>query len=356
MVVLFCSISYMSVTYNADNITILFVKHLAIADLLSLVSVVLPLAVVHAARRWVLGCIGCYLLGILNSYPGLLHIHFILLISVHRLLRCVIPVRSGSFFTRNRSYGLVAAVWVYCSVIPVCVLLSQLEISFITDSCTIDTYSVRSPGIGTLMATLWVLYICVPFVLVILAILFLAVNSCKLTGVVWNRNKRILYTTFLIGGLFVFSWSPHIIFTFWRSINHNLIGSSLNRIPQYCHMVSLCINPIVYTIVNRNFKRFMKEHARKVSEATTSFSTGGTTTTSSRPSLAIGTKMRRWTNFEIIFENSTPDQECAQSSQRRSTSPRYSVASEVLTIRPKEKTRRISRVALPMSLDLTTKK
>lgn len=304
-IVLFCSISYMNVTYNIDNVTILFVKHLALADLLSLTTVVLPLAVLHGAQRWVLGCAMCYVLGVINNYPGLLHIHFILLISAHRLVRCVAPVKSSAIFTRNKAYGIVALIWIYCAILPLFVMFSQTEIRLITDSCTLDTYDVGSDRMGpVVMKGFWVLFICVPFVAVIIAILLLALTSLKLSGIVWNKNRKILITTFMIGGSFFVSWSPHIAFTIWRTFDESLSTSSLNRIPQYFHMISLCINPIIYTLVNRNFKNFMKEHARKVSEATTSFSTATGVSTTTQKTESLQTRVRRWTNFEIIFENS----------------------------------------------------
>ena len=293
----------MNVSYNIDNVTILFVKHLAIADIISQVVVVLPLLTLHAAKHWVLGCTSCYILGVINNYPGLLHIHFILLISAHRLLRCLAPVRSAAVFTKAKAYFTVAFIWVYCAVLPLAIFFTQIEINFITDSCTANTYNVGlSRVIGNITITLWVVYICIPFMLVILSIIVLAFISFKLSGVVWNRNRKIVMTTFMIGGSFCISWSPHIVFSFWRAFNGELSTSSLNRIPQYFHMISLCINPIIYTIVNRNFKKFMKEHARKVSEATTSFSTGPMTGSHSK-SETINERIRRWTNFEIIFEN-----------------------------------------------------
>lgn len=324
--VLFGSISYMNVTYNIDNITILFVKHLAIADLLSLIFVVLPLAVLHAARRWVLGCVTCYILGVVNNYPGLLHIHFILLISVHRLVRCVAPVKSGAVFKKNMAYLIVGLIWAYCAILPLFIMMSQLEIRLITDSCTLDTYDYGSSQIagietGTVMTVFWVVGICIPFVLVILCIVLLAITSLKLSGVMWNKNKKILITTLMIGGSFIVSWSPHIVFTIWRAFDASLSSSSLNRLPQYCHMISLCVNPIIYTIVNRNFKKFMKEHARKVSEATTSFSTG----TSTYKADNLNNRVRRWTNFEIIFENS-PSNKPHGSEPRPGQSRRFSYA------------------------------
>lgn len=294
----------MNVSYNIDNVTILFVKHLAIADLLSQLVIVLPLLTLHSAKKWILGCTACYILGVVNNYPGILHIHFILLISVHRLLRCMAPVRSGKLFTRGIAFTVVGFIWVYCALLPAIIFFTQIEISFITDSCTVDTHHSGNP----LIITLWIIYICIPFTMVILSILVLAVISFKLSGVVWNKNKKIVMTTFMIGGSFCISWSPHILFSIWRSLDGDLSTTSLNRIPQYFHMISLCINPIIYTIVNRNFKKFMKEHARKVSEATTSFSTVPITGFSGQArncSEIINERVRRWTNFEIIFENST---------------------------------------------------
>ena len=338
--VLFGSISYMNVTYNIDNITILFVKHLAIADLLSLIFVVLPLAILHGARRWVLGCVTCYLLGVVNNYPGLLHIHFILLISVHRLLRCIAPIKSGAMFRKNKAYLIVGLIWAYCAILPIFTLFSQQEIRLITDSCTLDTYDFgtsRIAGIetGTIMTIFWIISICLPFTLVIICIVLLAITSLKLTGVIWNKNKKILITTLLIGGSFVVSWSPHIVFTIWRTFDQSLSSSSLNRLPQYFHMVSLCVNPIIYTIVNRNFKKFMKEHARKVSEATTSFST--TTTTTAHKSETLNNRVRRWTNFEIIFENNSPNK---TQTSRNSQTRRFSYAPGAFRSNPGRKNSR----------------
>ena len=248
--------------------------------------------------------------GVINIYPGVLHIHFILLISLHRLVRCALPVKSGALFTRNKAYLVVAGVWVYCTVFPSCLHLAQLEISqLITDSCTVDTYHVGTnyqimcEQTRSIIICLWVLYVCVPFLLVLLCIALLALISLKLTGVVWNKNRKILMTTFMIGGSFLVSWSPHIAFSVWRTFDSTLRSSSFNRIPQYFHMLSFCVNPVIYTVVNRSFKNFMREHARKVSEATATRSTPGSAPKG--PGESTSSRVRRWTNFEIIFENSS---------------------------------------------------
>ena len=71
-------------TFQMDKITILFVRHLAIADIIFIIIYLTPMLITHCFHAWVLGAFLCNVTGYICSIPVTANINFIMAVSIHR--------------------------------------------------------------------------------------------------------------------------------------------------------------------------------------------------------------------------------------------------------------------------------
>jgi hypothetical protein len=56
--------------------------------------------------------------------------------------------------------------------------------------------------------------------------------------------------------VFTLSWTPYFIFLIWKGVNSD-IPSTVEQVALCCIMINSFCNPILYTMTNRRFGRFV---------------------------------------------------------------------------------------------------
>lgn len=241
--------------FTGDDFSIVFVRNLAIADILYILLQVIPdITARISSHKWVLGDVTCYISAHFVYMTGIANMSFILTISLYRLLTCTFPLRFRIVTSKKRVNLIAAAVWVY-SVIPSLIYLSfQGKVRYDTANtdCTLsfDKKDLVDMVIGPI-------FIIIPFIGIIvfnITLLVLALRSAQKMG---TRGNKAFLTISAVSGLFVISWLPFII----RKILTVLVDSNiiwLKKTDIMFFQLSTFGNPVIYTLVNARFRNFLK--------------------------------------------------------------------------------------------------
>ena len=116
-------------SFDVDVVTVLFIKHLALADLFFHITITIPWVITALAKRWVLGSLLCYIQATVIWLPLGANIGFLLAVSAHRLGRCVAPM-TLSCLTRRRASQIVSLIWIVATV-PSCVTFLKYIIKYL---------------------------------------------------------------------------------------------------------------------------------------------------------------------------------------------------------------------------------
>ena len=90
----------------------------------------------------------------------------------------------------------------------------------------------------------------------------IAIGITYLRGSYRDRSKGIA-TIIALSVLFIASWTPLIVFTFFR-IRDKPVSSALDLLAFHCIFLNTAGNPVLYTVTNRRFCRYVRSRARRV--------------------------------------------------------------------------------------------
>ena len=248
---------YSSLRYNAiklDKVSLVFVRNLALADILYAVFTVVPSFVAYASRDWVLGPVYCFVSAQLSLFPGLVNSLLVMIIALYRLVLLYSP------FTIPRCIHarvLSAGLWLF-SLSPTIISLSYRSRSIFDTSnglCISEIYRKKDSGASELVMMFVSVCIMLPILIILVANLALCWAVVRLTTTTGSRNKSVIMTCAL-AGTFLVSWAPFVAY--------NVMEQTTDNIPQDLYIASfVCIflntaaNPILYTLTNRRFSRYV---------------------------------------------------------------------------------------------------
>ena len=136
-----------SLKYNAiklHKILVIFVQHMAIADLLVTLFGIIPGAVSLAANDWILGDVMCYLSYIVNDTSAVVLSMLTAAIATTKMLIIKYPLRAINFSTQA---GHVAAlcIWIASASLPAAALLKDNQGIYFDYLLYICDYTARKP-------------------------------------------------------------------------------------------------------------------------------------------------------------------------------------------------------------------
>ena len=299
------TVLYASLRNNAiqlDKASLVYVQHLAAADVMYIFCTILPNFVTYTAGEWVLGSGYCFVSAQLSFVPGLVNIMLVLLITFNRLVVLTIPFHA----TRKTTARICAALcW------SIAVLVPGIVHGYYR------TKGVFNPDIGVCTSTLYVLedsrvalmvftalLVLLPLLLITIANMALSAIAVKhstyirslreqvsqstlrsrtlatqqesSTGVDVLRSKqkgllrsntpssqsrregvyKSLLMTCLLSGMFVVSWLPYIIYNLVK-IRIPDVPSQFEILAFHCIYVNSFGNPILYSLTNKSFGRYV---------------------------------------------------------------------------------------------------
>ena len=253
------TVIYSSIRYNSiklDRISLLFVQHLAVADILTVIIVVIPISTTFIAGKYVLGSGYCFLSAHFVFYPGAVNSLVVLSISAYRARMITSPLTSVS---KTTALMLIAVIWVVGCVGTVISLAFGSSAVFdpVSVACTSDIYTVG--GVATLCFSVLV------GIIVFLPLLAVTIlNSVQIVIAFKNASRYDQFPNFWglvtvcsLSGLYLISWVPFIVYTVFQSIglpSHPV----LRLMAFYCNFLNTFGNPILYTFTNRRFGKYVK--------------------------------------------------------------------------------------------------
>ena len=277
--VVYASLRYAS--FSMDKITILFLRHLAITDILMVIFIALPMLYVHMTQPdedpfqsigWL-----CDVLGYI--YEVLIHSHimFYLIIAGHRFIRCIYPFKLQ---TMSKKQGRICCVVVWCLGL---ILFAIFPLTFHTLTAA-EGKEVKQVAFSMGMAMCgtttqdkeWWLFNLIYTIILIFLIIILNLTTLIYSTYV-NRNAkvksrnvteaRITVGTMSICVVLSNFWAPYFLFRSligtdgdFKTVDDYSFGSkSMSHLP----IITAVVNPLIYTVVNKRFKVFLvKELSR----------------------------------------------------------------------------------------------
>ena len=273
--VVYASLKYAS--FNLDKVTIMFLRHLAVTDLLMVIFTGIPMVFVHMTRPrgnpferfdWL-----CTVLGYLYEILVHSHIMFYLVIAAHRFVRCVFPFRLQTM-SMNQGRCCCALIWI------VGILLfatSPWIFHWAGGSHSERDYHVTFSmgmamcGTATQNKIWWWFNICYTIILMFLIMILNLATLCFSAYINGKANiksrhvtqARVTVSTMSLCALLSNFWAPYLFVRMILgnvSITDDSFGmKTLSHLP----VITALVNPLIYTIVNRRFKKFLiKEFSR----------------------------------------------------------------------------------------------
>ena len=257
---------YSSIRYNAiqlDRISIVLVRNLAVADMLYTIVVVIPITVTYFAGRYILGDIYCFISAHLPFIPAGVNFLTVLTITAYRLRVIAFPLRTVS----KRSIHLaILMIWIFAMAGPAVSLGYKSNFVFAPASAKCFTTIYTNEDAAPLWGTVLILQTIIPIILITLfnlVLLLVAYRQKKKHSPNSSVNLKGLVTTLLLSGLFICSVAPFVVFTLLKGQGIK-VSPAMDLMAIHFVFLNVCGNPILYTITNRRFGKYVQDLARKI--------------------------------------------------------------------------------------------
>ena len=270
---------YSSIRYNAiqmDKISLLLVQNLAVADFLFILSHVFPPAVSYIAKKYVLGPVYCFISAQTTFIYAQVNTVTVLSITAYRLWILRAPLRP---VTHGAAKVGVVVIWITACATTILSLAYKSKSIFSQKSvkCFSTIYNHESLTAIVLFRVIFGGAVLFPIVIIgiINVILFIISykSSKKLRAAQgFNTSRevnsaRALTTVLALSCAFIGSWLPYLIFMIWKGFDENL-PDEVEQVGISCVMMNSFCNPILYTMTNKRFGRFVWNMVTSASVAT----------------------------------------------------------------------------------------
>ena len=246
--------SHLYHSIDLDAVTIVFVRQLAIADLLLILNTVLPTIITMFSGKWILGDLVCDITGHFNFIPVMVNIYLVMNLSIFKILACKMPFRMRDVTTKH-AWLLVLLAYLLASV-------EFFESIFLARS------GMFAPPVSRCLSkiyvtnrTLMLWNAAIPVGLPILVIVFCNVWIYMVARKVvqargQGSHSRALLTICAVSGLFVLSWAPKLIYVTVVTITKQQIPWAV-KISHFFPFVNSVGNPFIYTFTNKRYGEFV---------------------------------------------------------------------------------------------------
>ena len=277
---------YSSIRYNAiqmDKISLLLVQNLAVADFIYILNNVLPSAVTYIAKKYILGPVYCFLSAQTSFIYAQVNTVTVLSITMYRLWILLAPFRP---VTHGAAKVGVVVIWITACATTILCLAYKSESKFSPKSakCFSTIYTNQSLTASILFRVIFGGAVLFPVVIIgiINVILFIisyksseksrAAQGFNTSSKLSNHNKaRALTTVLALSSAFTASYLPYLIFLIWKGLDKDL-PYQVEQVGVSCVMINSFCNPILYTLTNKRFGRFVWNMITSVNVASSTVS------------------------------------------------------------------------------------
>ena len=260
------TVLYSCIRYNAiklDKISLIFVKNLAMADILYTIFAIFPNFITFSARRWILGKGWCFVSAQLSFIPGLANILIVLCITLYRLVLVISPFQ----ITRSITARIIAGtIWAIAIIFTISLyMVFNLKSLFNPDNGTCISSIYDDPRLNAkiTVSTFTILFVMVPMLLITVINVILCVIAFRhsrstriLVDKRKNRRNKGLVMVCLLSGMFVASWLPYIINNSIKATT-SVVSQQLEILSFHCIFINSFGNPILYSLTNKRFGKYV---------------------------------------------------------------------------------------------------
>ena len=298
----------------------MFIQQLAAADILYTIVAIFPCLVTYSAGRWILGRAWCYISAQISFVPGLANIMLVLAITLHRLLLVASPFTIIRIAIARTGAG---CIWVIATLIPFIVhgyYRTKGVFNPDTGICSSTLYENEETHLMLFIFT--PLFVLIPLFIITIGNLILSAVAIKQAKYLislqvghlesarrkdlkstsakdialenlrkgnainedmssaagdeiveersperkfFNRvsNRKGLIMICFLSGTFVLSWLPYIIVTLLKMFIPDLPAQA-EILAFKCIYINAFANPILYSLTNRRFGKYVKQVIRKM--------------------------------------------------------------------------------------------
>ena len=269
--VIYASRCYSS--FDLDRVTILFVQHLAIADCSKILFMTIPMLTNHLYylthpnnSQWYLpysvAKLSYFLLAFATNSVGF----FIMAVSLHRLARCLSPTRLQQSGIKNARL-IMGLLWFLALLFASAVLFLPTSYHMYYTLCSLDITEELSSFLNVFAEYTNFPLLALIFLVVILANATSLIYTFILTKDSPNVNFKQANLTILaisLGMIVCNCWLPYqMIILYYSSKVGDHSPSNIQKYAIPLTTASSLINPILYTVVNKGFKKFAVKVIRR---------------------------------------------------------------------------------------------
>uniref|UniRef100_A0AAY4F1I7 G-protein coupled receptors family 1 profile domain-containing protein n=1 Tax=Denticeps clupeoides TaxID=299321 RepID=A0AAY4F1I7_9TELE len=243
--------------------TVELILHLAIADLLVLIT--LPLWIYSLLQSWIFGKVTCKALTYVIYTCMYSSVFLITIMSVERFVAVRYPFISAGWRRKKALRKLLIGVWAFAFLLSVPVILTRkLE----NDSCQYEEYDSPGQEVMCLLLETLVGFV-VPFSVMVICYSCLYSRIAQMT---FKSKRKSTGLTASVVLLFAICWIPHhvgnIISLVLISIqrgdpdagqNLETVRSAMTFIAGALAFVSSTVNPVLYVFAARSFRSSLRE-------------------------------------------------------------------------------------------------
>ena len=256
-------ILYGSFKYNALNveeISVVFIKCLAVTDILILLSSAIPILTTLLARSWVLGPVVCFIHSFLIFVPGISQNIIILMISCYKLRYIMRPFSGPLSPSAVRNSILLVYLFALIYTVIAIFLTENAEFSLPDLSCIPSLNNSRIKVYSTVGILLLNFLPSVIMFVVNVLLLLLAHAANQRHGDTLSLKSLVFISA--IAWIYIVSSIP-------KGIRYILQG--LGRDPplwlavfqKEIYFLNISCNWLVYTVTNRDFRTFLRRFASR---------------------------------------------------------------------------------------------
>ncbi|XP_043101816.1 leukotriene B4 receptor 1 [Puntigrus tetrazona] len=244
--------------------TVLLILHLAVADLLVLVT--LPLWIYSLARSWVFGEAACKAMVYIINACMYSSVFIITVMSVERFLAVRYPLKMLRWQNRMSMSGILGGTWILSFILGIPVILTQYVDEGNNDEGVKHCFSREYNSVS-----FEVFCMCLETLLgFVIPFLTLALCYCQVAVQLRKVRFRTKKTAFLICGVvvaFILCWLPHHILNVVEIVvllvgepdQRSEITNSVVFISGALAFISSSINPVLYAFASKNFNGSLKK-------------------------------------------------------------------------------------------------
>ena len=255
LVVIYASTKYRS--FGLDKVTIYFVRHLAYADLLTILCLGLPMLIVHCAGGWVLGNTLCSITSYLYAVLPYSTLCFTALVGVHRLLRCTIPNRA---WVVNKRHAVWISLVMWCVSCAPAVIKAAYRLPGVFfppwATCFYNTTSELYPKPVSYISQAFQTVFSLTLLIANMSLITLSIKNYMRKNP-QRKAKSSNKAVYFISILYFISWLP-VSVSYWAWVSKKLdMPLWTHNLLHHLILLRNVGNPVVYCLVNTRFCEFI---------------------------------------------------------------------------------------------------